>query len=59
LDGEEVAVEAWAWESLEPGHRGRRPALVLGDNATVLVPPRWRWEVDRYGNLILDSGHGR
>ena len=59
LDGEELAVEAWAWESLEPGHRGRSPALILGDNATALVPPGWRWEVDRHGNLTLESGHGR
>ncbi|HET6362971.1 MAG TPA: hydantoinase/oxoprolinase family protein, partial [Gemmatimonadota bacterium] len=59
LDGEEVPAEAWAWESLPPGHRGPGPALVLGDHATALVPPGWRWAVDRFGNLILESGHAR
>jgi N-methylhydantoinase A len=59
LEGEEAAVEAWAWESLEPGHLGRSPALVLGDHATALVPPGWSWGMDRYGNLTLESGHGR
>ena len=59
LDGEEAEVEAWAWESLEPGHRGEGPALVLGDHATALVPSGWRWAVDRFGNLILESDRAR
>jgi N-methylhydantoinase A len=59
LDGKEVAVEAWVWESLPPGHRGTGPALVLGDHATALVPPFWRWAVDRFGNLILESDRAR
>ena len=59
LAGEEVAVEAWAWESLPSGHRARGPALVLGDHATALVPATWRWAVDPFGNLILESGRAR
>ena len=59
LGGEEAEVEAWAWESLPPGHRGRGPALVLGDHATALVPPGWGWTADRFGNLILDSVRAR
>lgn len=59
LEGEEVPAEAWAWEALPPGHRGGGPALVLGDYATTLVPPDWRWGVDRFGNLVLESGRAR
>lgn len=59
LAGEEVPVEAWRWESLPSGHRGRGAALVLGDHATALVPAGWRWAVDRFGNLILESGRAR
>lgn len=56
LDGEEIEAESWAWEGLPPGHEGRGAALVLGDHATALVPPGWRWRVDAFGNLILDVG---
>jgi N-methylhydantoinase A len=59
LEGGEAVVEAWAWESLPSGYRSRGPALVLGDHATALVPRGWSWEVDRFGNLILESGRAR
>ncbi|HJU86190.1 MAG TPA: hydantoinase/oxoprolinase family protein, partial [Gemmatimonadota bacterium] len=59
LEGEEVAVDAWAWEALPAGHGGRGPALVLGDHATTLVPAGWRWSVDRFGNLLLETGRAR
>jgi N-methylhydantoinase A len=54
-----VPAEARAWESLPPGHRGRGPALVLGDHATALVPADWRWRVDGFGNLVLESDRAR
>ena len=59
LDGEEAVVEAWAWESLETRHPEEGPALVLGDHATALVPRGWRWSVDPFGNLILESDRAR
>jgi N-methylhydantoinase A len=59
LEGEDVVVEAWAWEALPSGHSGRGPALFLGDHATTLVPPGWRWSVDRFGNLLLETGRAR
>jgi N-methylhydantoinase A len=59
LAGEEALVEAWAWEALPAGHSGRDPVLVLGEHATTLVPPGWRWSVDPFGNLILESARAR
>jgi N-methylhydantoinase A/oxoprolinase/acetone carboxylase beta subunit len=55
FDGEEVEAETWIWAGLPAGHEGRGPALVLDDHATALVPPRWGWRVDRFGNLVLEA----
>jgi N-methylhydantoinase A/oxoprolinase/acetone carboxylase beta subunit len=55
LEGGEVEADSWAWEDLPPGHEGLGPAIVLGDHATALVPPGWRWRADPFGNLILEA----
>lgn len=54
-DGTEVEADGWGWDALPPGHRSEGPAVVFGDHATALVPPGWRWEVDRHGNLLLED----
>ena len=41
---------------LAPGHRFEGPAVVEQDDATTLVPPGWRAEVDPQGNLVLTEG---
>ncbi len=51
---EGVAAGVWRWDALAPGHRSDRPAVVLGDHATALVPPGWSWAVDDFGNLLLE-----
>lgn len=53
-DGRRVEAEAWRWEALVPGHASEAPAVVLGDHATALVPPGWRWRVGRRGDLHLE-----
>lgn len=40
---------------LRPGHRVQGPALVVQDDATVVVPPGWQGEVDPYLNLIFTA----
>lgn len=56
IDGEELEIESWLWAELPQGHAGRGPALVVDDHATALVPPGWSWNVDRFGNLLLERG---
>lgn len=51
---EDVEVEAWRWDALPVDHCSDAPAIVLGDHATVLVPPAWRWRVGRHGDLHLE-----
>lgn len=53
-EGGDVEVEAWSWDALPVDHRSDMPAIVLGDHATVLVPPGWRWRVGRHGDLHLE-----
>jgi N-methylhydantoinase A len=33
------------------------PAVIVQMDATTAVPPGWRGAVDRWGNLVLESGH--
>ncbi len=45
-------VDAWKREQLADRSR-RGPALVLDYGSTTLVPPKWKFRVDRAGNLLL------
>jgi N-methylhydantoinase A len=40
---------------LERGRRGKGPALVLEEDATILVPPGWSFRVDSLGNLVMEK----
>jgi N-methylhydantoinase A len=55
IGGRRAEVQAWIWDALPIGHRGRGPALVFGDHATALVPPGWEWRVDPHGNVVLEA----
>jgi N-methylhydantoinase A/oxoprolinase/acetone carboxylase beta subunit len=39
-------------EALAPGAGGPGPALLAGAQATIVVPPHYRFELDGYGNVI-------
>ena len=39
--------------ALEPGHELIGPAILHQPDATTVVPPGWRCEVDELGNLVL------
>jgi N-methylhydantoinase A/oxoprolinase/acetone carboxylase beta subunit len=45
-------VETWARERLTDRPK-QGPALVLDYGSTTLVPPSWKFRVDRAGNLLL------
>lgn len=56
--GGRTEVEAWDWAALPAGHESDRPAVVLGDHATALVPPGWSWRIGRHGDLVLEAREG-
>jgi N-methylhydantoinase A len=44
---------------LSPGHRLNTPAIVVSDDATVIVPEGYNAEVDDYANIILTAAKRR
>jgi N-methylhydantoinase A/oxoprolinase/acetone carboxylase beta subunit len=51
--GRAVQVAFYRWEHLAPGAVAAGPAVVTSGDATVVVPPRFRFQVDGYGNVIV------
>ncbi len=43
----------WHWEDLQSGARGAGPAVIAGAEATVVVPPDFRFSLDGFGNVVL------
>jgi N-methylhydantoinase A len=48
-----MACPVYAWEDLEPGSRLNGPAVVEGSDTSVIVPPAWSVETDRWWNLVI------
>jgi N-methylhydantoinase A/oxoprolinase/acetone carboxylase beta subunit len=48
-----MATAFYRWSELPPGARGVGPAVVTGGEATIVVPPRFRFTVDGFGNLVI------
>jgi N-methylhydantoinase A/oxoprolinase/acetone carboxylase beta subunit len=44
------------WDDLRPGDYGRGAAVIAGREATVIVPPAFRFTVDRFANVRLTRG---
>jgi N-methylhydantoinase A/oxoprolinase/acetone carboxylase beta subunit len=55
FDGRVMPVSFFRWPDLEPGSRGRGPAVITGAEATVVVPPRSAFRVDAFGNVLVTS----
>ena len=55
FDGRVVPVSFFLLPDLEPGSRGRGPAVITGAEATVVVPPRSAFRVDAFGNVLVTS----
>jgi N-methylhydantoinase A/oxoprolinase/acetone carboxylase beta subunit len=60
--GRMTKVAFHRWPTLVPGSRSRGPAVITSGEATVVIPPGWRFQVDRFGNVVADrpqaSGRG-
>src|SRR5262249_53702621 len=54
VDGSWRPIHVWKREQLGNTLKSG-PALVLDYGSTTLVPPQWRFRVDRAGNLLVQS----
>ncbi len=59
FEGRLVETAFYRWDALRPGARGTGPAVVTGSEATAVISPGFRFEVDGFGNLILTPGARR
>ncbi|MBI1873127.1 MAG: hydantoinase/oxoprolinase family protein [Acidobacteria bacterium] len=50
--GREMDTAVYRWSNLAPGSRSAGPAVIAGAEATVVVPPGFRFRVDGFGNVI-------
>ncbi len=55
MNGRRVRMAFYRWPELAPGATARGPAVITGPEATVVIPPRFAFAVDGYGNIIASS----
>lgn len=55
FEGKPLATKMYDRELLQAGHRIVGPAIVEESDATVIIPPDMRAEVDPYLNIIIDT----
>jgi N-methylhydantoinase A/oxoprolinase/acetone carboxylase beta subunit len=48
-----LSTAFYRWGDLAPGAYAPGPAVVTGGEATVVVPPAFRFQVDGFGNVII------
>ncbi len=56
FDGRAVSMAFYRWEALEPGARASGPAVITGGEASIVVPPKFSFSVDGFGNVVIRSG---
>jgi N-methylhydantoinase A/oxoprolinase/acetone carboxylase beta subunit len=56
--GQTMRAPFHRWDDLAPGVRGRGPAVITSGDATVVVPPRFRFAVDGFANIVILRGRG-
>jgi len=52
FNGKAWKTPTYQWEQLSAGARARGPAVIMGAEATAVIPPGWAFHVDRMGNVI-------
>ncbi len=50
--GKNMRTAFFRWDALRPGARAAGPAVITGGEATVVIPSRFTFEVDGFGNII-------
>jgi N-methylhydantoinase A/oxoprolinase/acetone carboxylase beta subunit len=51
--GRTMKVAFFRWDALAPGATAAGPAVITGPDATVVIPPQFRFQIDGYGNVIV------
>jgi N-methylhydantoinase A/oxoprolinase/acetone carboxylase beta subunit len=59
FDGARVSTSFFRWSDLAPGAAGDGPAVVAGGEATAVIPPGFRFQLDAFANLIATRPDGR
>lgn len=49
----------YRWNALESGARAVGPAVITGGEASIVVPPKFTFSVDGFGNVVITSGPRR
>jgi N-methylhydantoinase A/oxoprolinase/acetone carboxylase beta subunit len=52
FDGRAVEVGVYRRDKLHAGMAADGPALIAGSEATTVIPPHFRFQVDQFGNII-------
>lgn len=52
FNGKSWKTSTYRWEQLAAGARASGPAVIMGAEATAVIPPGWAFHVDRMGNVI-------
>jgi N-methylhydantoinase A/oxoprolinase/acetone carboxylase beta subunit len=50
--GRSAKVAFYRWDDLAPGSHAPGPAVVTGGEATVVVPPGFKFRIDGFGNVV-------
>lgn len=60
LDAQDGTLPAPVYDRalLTNGHSLDGPALIESEQTTILIPPGWRMQVDRYNNAVIEEGSG-
>jgi len=56
FSGSFVKVPLYERETLGPGSYGKGPCIIEEYDSTTVVSPKWNWEVDGFGNILLKRG---
>jgi N-methylhydantoinase A/oxoprolinase/acetone carboxylase beta subunit len=54
FDGRTHKVAFYRWPDLQPGHAASGPAVITGAEATAVVPPGFRFQIDGFGNVVAN-----
>ena len=55
FDGRAVSIACYRWADLAPGAAARGPAVITSGEASAVIPPDFRFEVDGFRNIVAKS----
>ena len=52
-------VDFYRWDDLPPGASAAGAAVIIGGEATVVIPPGFRFRIDGHCNVVATWGKNR